>query len=257
MGKGAVKGAADGLISGMVSGAVAGAMNPTFCFVAGTTVLTTLGKKAIETVQVGDAVPCVDHITGEATEKKVVSTSVNKVNRLIELEINGNIIQCTETHPFQVKGKGWVDACDLQPGDVVYTKDWDTAVVQSVNLIEFEEPVEVFNFEVEDFHTYFIGDTLVLVHNALCSQRVARRQAKRSENIPMSQKPDSIKIEKMIGENGRTVFAKTEIYGKKFIRNDVGGHLFNDGVTMPKHFNAGIIDDMGKFISNGNHFFYD
>ena len=40
--KGAVQGAADGLISGMVSGAVAGAMNPSFCFVAGTTVLTTL-----------------------------------------------------------------------------------------------------------------------------------------------------------------------------------------------------------------------
>ena len=58
------------MISGMVSGAFAGAAmsmsgNPMFCFVAGTTVLTTLGKKAIETIQVGDVIPCVDHITGE------------------------------------------------------------------------------------------------------------------------------------------------------------------------------------------------
>ena len=42
-------------LSGMVSGAFAGAAmsmsgNPMFCFVAGTTVLTTLGKKTIETV---------------------------------------------------------------------------------------------------------------------------------------------------------------------------------------------------------------
>ena len=152
----------------MVSGAVAGAMNPSFCFVAGTTVLTTLGKKAIETVQVGDMVPCVDHIAGEATEKKVVSTSVNKVNRLIELEINGNIIQCTETHPFQVKGKGWVDACNLVPGDVVYTKDWNTATVNSIGLIELETSVEVFNFEVEDCHTYFVGEIGILVHNTNC-----------------------------------------------------------------------------------------
>ena len=166
--KGAVQGAADGLISGMVSGAVAGAMNPSFCFVAGTTVLTTLGKKAIETIQVGDAVPCVDHITGEATEKKVVSTSVNKVNRLIELEINGDIIQCTETHPFQVKGKGWIDACELHPGDIVYTKDWNTATVNSVSLLELEEPVDVFNFEVEDCHTYFVSERCILVHNASC-----------------------------------------------------------------------------------------
>ena len=173
--KGAVEGAKDGLISGMVSGAFAGAAlsmsgNPMFCFVAGTTVLTTLGKKAIETVRVGDTVPCVDHITGEVSEKKVVTTTVNKVDRLIELDIDGEIIQCTETHPFQVKGKGWMDACDLVPGDVVYTKDWNTATVKSVNLLELDEPVEVFNFEVEDCHTYFVGDLYVLVHNAACHQ---------------------------------------------------------------------------------------
>ena len=171
--KGAVEGAKDGLISGMVSGVFAGAAlsmsgNPMFCFVAGTTVLTTLGKKAIEAVRVGDTVPCVDHITGEVSEKKVVTTTVNKVDRLIELDIDGEIIQCTETHPFQVKGKGWMDACDLVPGDVVYTKDWNTATVKSVNLLELDEPVEVFNFEVEDCHTYFVGERNILVHNASC-----------------------------------------------------------------------------------------
>ena len=166
-----MQGAQDGLISGMVSGAFAGAAmsmsgNPMFCFVAGTTVLTTLGKKAIETIQVGDIIPCVDHITGETAEKKVVTTTVNKVNRLIELDVDGEIIQCTETHPFQVKGRGWVDACNLNPGDIVYTKDWNTATVKSVNLLELDEPVEVYNFEVEDCHTYFVGELGVLVHNA-------------------------------------------------------------------------------------------
>lgn len=63
------------MISGMVSGAFAGAMNPSFCFVAGTAVLTTLGKKEIETIQVGDTVPCIECITSEASEKTNVSTS--------------------------------------------------------------------------------------------------------------------------------------------------------------------------------------
>ena len=79
--------------------------NPMFCFVAGTAVLTTLDKKIIKTIQVGDVIPCVDHITGEAAEKKVIFTTVNKVDRLIELDIDGEINQCTETHPFQVKVK--------------------------------------------------------------------------------------------------------------------------------------------------------
>jgi len=168
--KGAVEGAQDGLISGLISGGVSASVssmmgNPMFCFVAGTTVLTTLGKKAIETIKVGDTVPCVDHITGEAAEKKVISTTVNKVNRIIELDIDGELIQCTETHPFQVKGKGWVEAADLSPNDVVYTKDWGTATVKSVSLLELDEVVEVFNFEVEDCHTYFVGTNYILVHN--------------------------------------------------------------------------------------------
>jgi len=54
----------------------------------------------------------------------------------------------------------------LNPGDVAYTKDWDTAVVKSVNLLELDEPVEVFNFEVEDCHTYFVGEQCCLVHNS-------------------------------------------------------------------------------------------
>ena len=87
---------------------------------------------------------------------------------MTELDIDGEIIRCTETHPFQVKGKGWIDACNLNPNDIVYTKDWNTATVKSVNLLEFGEPVEVFNFEVEDCHTYFVGDGCILVHNKGC-----------------------------------------------------------------------------------------
>ena len=64
-----------------------------------------------------------------------------------------------------MKGKGWVNASDLMPGDLIYTKDWNTATVKSVRVIVLDTPVEVFNFEVEDCHTYFVGDTLVLVHN--------------------------------------------------------------------------------------------
>ena len=121
--KGAVQGAQDGMLSGMVMGGIGGAMNPSFCFVAGTAVLTTLGKKAIEDIRVGDKIPCVDHITGEESEKRVVATSVNKTDKLVELEIGGEIIRCTETHPFQVKDKGWVDAAELVPTSLTLPKN--------------------------------------------------------------------------------------------------------------------------------------
>ena len=76
-----------------------------------------------------------------------------------------------------------------------------------------EAPVTVYNFQVEDFHTYYVGDNAVLVHN-LCTKnpsgRAAMREAKRSVNIPMSQKPDVVQNVKMLGENGQTVFAKMD-----------------------------------------------
>ncbi len=153
----------DGNIAG-----TGGTTNPSFCFVAGTTVLTTLGRKTIETIQVGDTVPCVDHITGEYAEKKVVSTTVNKVDKLIELSINGETIQCTDIHPFQVKDKGWVKAEDLQVGDLVYDKEWNTAPIEKVAFLHLAEPVEVYNFEVENCHTYFVGNDCFLVHNGPC-----------------------------------------------------------------------------------------
>ena len=78
----------------------------------------------------------------------------------------------------------------------------------------------MYNFQVEDFHTYYVGEEPVLVHNK-CGQRAAMREAKRSVNIPMSQKPDSVEMVKMVGQDGRTVFARLEKYGDKFIRNDL------------------------------------
>ena len=87
---------------------------------------------------------------------------------MIELDIDGEVIQCTDTHPFQVKGKGWVDAHMLNVGDAVYTKDWNTATIKRVDILELEEHIEVFNFEVDDCHTYFVGEFDILVHNANC-----------------------------------------------------------------------------------------
>ena len=38
-------------------------------------------------------------------------------------------------------------------------------VVEQVQHELLESPVTVYNFEVKGFHTYYVGDTEVLVHN--------------------------------------------------------------------------------------------
>ena len=71
-------------------------------------------------------------------------------------------------HPFFVQGKGWVSAKDLVVGDKLELLDGGQAYVDAIDQEKLTESVKVYNFEVEDFHTYFVGKTSILVHN-VCS----------------------------------------------------------------------------------------
>ena len=146
------------------------------------------------------------------------------------------------------------DGFSIDLGDILVLVNGEYVTLEKTQHEILEAPITVYNFEVEDYHTYYVGTDGVLVHNA-CSQRAAMRKAKRSENIPMSQKPTSVKHIKMTGANGRRYYARVEVYGNKYIRNDWGGHLFKDGATIGRHYNAGTIAN-GKYLSNGKHFWY-
>ena len=81
------------------------------------------------------------------------------------MTVNGEEIICTPTHPFYVPVKGWTVACELRAGDRLQLVNGEYVVVEQVQHEILESPVTVYNFEVADFHTYYVGDTGVLVHN--------------------------------------------------------------------------------------------
>ena len=250
-----------GVTSGMISYGIQAAgqeLGLIQCFIAGTIVATKDGPKKIEDIQIGDYVWATDPETGETGLREVKQLFRNETDEWIHITVNDEEIVCTPNHPFWVPVKGWTKACHLRARDRLQLLNGEYVVVEQIQHELLEHPETTYNFEVEGYHTYYVGDSGVLVHNK-CPSRVAMREAKRSVNIPMSQKPDLITNVKMVGANGKTVFAKLEVYGDKFIRNDLGGHLFKDGATMARHFNAGsveIINGSQKFVSNGLHFFY-
>lgn len=144
------------------------------CFVAGTAVVTSVGLVAIEHIKPGDMVLAENEETGEIAYKEVVRTFTNTTEELTHVTIttqDGQVetIDATPQHPFYVEGKGWVEASALHVGMVVWLADGTKAVVTDVVTEGLEEPVTVYNFEVADFHTYFVGDSGVLVHNT-CPQ---------------------------------------------------------------------------------------
>jgi len=138
------------------------------CFVAGTSVLTESGLAAIETVKAGDLVWAENTETGEKALKCVVQTFANQASELVNIKVGGQTISVTPEHPFWVVDKGWTSAAGLCAGDALVSYNGEHITIKEVLLVTLEVPVPVYNFEVEDFHTYYVDESNVLVHN-MCS----------------------------------------------------------------------------------------
>ena len=149
------------------SGGYSKGMGERACFVAGTMIHTVAGLVAIENIKVGDKVISTNTETFETREKSVVRTFINESKELVRICVNGEEIVTTTNHPFYVKDKGWIPAASLVCGTVLLLVSGKCIEVETINFETVEEPVKVYNFEVEGFHTYYVGSLCVLVHN-LC-----------------------------------------------------------------------------------------
>ena len=160
-----------------ITGFISGGMTSNQCFVAGTAILTSSGDVAIENIRAGDMVWASDPETGETELKPVVQTFRNETIELVHVTVNGEEIICTKEHPFYSPVKGWTAACLLRAGDILVLVNGEYVVVEQVQHELLESPVATYNFEVQDFHTYYVGESAVLVHN-LCGQTTKNTKTK-------------------------------------------------------------------------------
>jgi hypothetical protein len=59
-------------------------------------------------------------------------------------------------------------AADLQVGDKLQQSNGNTMTIDNINIVKHDEMVKVYNFTVADFHTYFVSDLGIWVHNTGC-----------------------------------------------------------------------------------------
>ena len=144
---------------------------PGACFIAGTLVSVEGGYKPIEDVVAGEYVWAWDEETGEVALKQVVETYVRESEELIHIFVNGEEIITTPTHPFYSPVKGWTDAVNLRAGDILVLVNGEYVIVEKVQHEILEALVTVYNFQVQDFHTYYVATSGVLVHNS-CSVEI-------------------------------------------------------------------------------------
>jgi hypothetical protein len=153
----------------------------TSCFPAGTPIAVKGGFKNIEDIQVGDEVWSWNEERGEIGLKPVINTVEREADALIELGFGRERFRATPEHPFWVghpETGGWKNAGDLVEGDAVWLLDKRNVALSLVDHQPQEESgIKVFNFEVADWHTYFVSWWMVLVHNnnKLCPGEVLEK----------------------------------------------------------------------------------
>lgn len=106
-----------------------------------------------------------DDTAGETELKEVVNTFIRESSELVHITVNGEEITTTPTHPFWTEEYGWVGAEYLTPDCTLVLSSGEKAHIDYVVIQHYNSPVYVYNFEVEDFHTYYVGSSGVLVHN--------------------------------------------------------------------------------------------
>ena len=135
-------------------------------FPAGTLVSTEHGLVPIEALEAGDRVWSEDTETGDQQLHPVTRLFHREAAQLVRVTTSGETFEATEAHPFQVEAEGWILAAHLRPGDRLVTRSGATLTVESVEVLPaMEEPVPVFNLEVQEDHNYFVSTDQALVHN--------------------------------------------------------------------------------------------
>ena len=185
----------------VICGSYYAAKGGNVCFVEGTLVQSEQGPIPIETVTVGTMVWAWDEETGDVTLKEVVETYINESDELVHIFVNGEEIVCTPSHPFYSPVKGWIDAVRLRAGDILVLVNGEYVVVEKVQHEILEAPVTVYNFQVEDYHTYYVTDTGVLVHNKCGGESAATKRGRQMHS------------DWDYGQNGTTIFKEYSISG--------------------------------------------
>lgn len=202
------------------------------CFTGRTLVLTPAGTRPISDVCRGDIVVGYDEKTGEKRDCVVAGIMSRGVRGLVLVEIDDETIETTSEHPFWVAGSGWTNAGELVAGDQLRRSDSTWARVLSVRAVAMAGVV--YNLEISDTHTYFVGRAGVLVHNKDAEKealKLARAQAKateentdalnafnrRTDNMPLGEK-----VLRMQEFASATPHVRVDLFlnGKKIDAND-------------------------------------
>ena len=224
-----------------------GVLCVTACFKKGTLIATENGQVPIENIKTGNLVWSFEETSGKQSLKKVVSTFHKEVDATIELSLENEIITTTSEHPFYTK-QGWKQASELTQDDAIITKQGTWHKVKSTTF-KYEKET-VYNFEVADFNTYFVGVLMWLVHNAkICLSALAKAGVKYAKNI-LNGKLFDKSMRKAYGASNSQIKLVNGKVVDVIKNNELISHKFTQLSDVTFKTAKGYVDEIGKKYAN-------
>ena len=186
------------------------------------------------------------HVESYAILKFVVRLFRNESKDWTGVTVNGLEIVSTPGHKyFLPETKKWVPAEDLKVGVKVLLSDGSYGIIESVRTIHYDIPQTTYNFEVADFHTYYVSEANVLVHN-----RCKYYEATRSEEGIIKGKQITKKQALERVRRGDDVLANSRSAAKTLAKDAFG----NSKVYQEIH--EYLRNPMMHFHDDNNHIFH-
>jgi hypothetical protein len=139
-------------------------------------VATGKGLRPIEDIRVGDLVLARNEKTGETGLKPVTELvrrhdrEIWKLSLSVDADGDGKAtvetFETTDDHPWRTASGTWAQTMELKPGFRIQRARGPPVTV--VSVVRTGVMQGTYNFEVADWHTYFVGDAGVWVHNSGC-----------------------------------------------------------------------------------------
>ena len=102
-------------------------------------------------------------------------------------------------------------------------------IIESVRAIQYGEPRTTYNFEVAEYHTYFVSETGVLVHNDCITDELTKIAEKYHSDLMNTKLPDQQRFlcDKAAEEMETFLKGKGVAYERVNIRYEGSGKLSN------------------------------
>jgi len=137
------------------------------CFEAGTLVaMCDGGQQPIETLREGDQVASMaddGSIECRAITKTFERIAEDRATVVVDSDKGTDALHTTLGHRFWVENRGWVSVHEIAAGDFLRSEAGSASSVRSVDVES--GAARVFNLEVAQNHTYFVGASRALAHN--------------------------------------------------------------------------------------------